>query len=424
MQCEKNNLILHPMNAKYVHLIYILLLLSGLLAGACHDDEVALRMPGMPGDTLARTLIVYMAAENNLDSYLRTDSMEIAWGIDSIPADTRVVLFIDDAKSSRLCVGMKGIPLQVAKTYEGNLCSTDSLTMAEVLEDIVRTYPARTYGMVLCSHASGWLFDDPVSKANAPRRSFGIDNGQRSASSNYGRKMNIPVMAGVLSGIPHLDFLMFDACFMQCVEVAYELRHCADYIIASPAEIPGDGAPYTEMMRLLCTIPSDAEAIARRYVDYYVNGPGGITYGGAELSVVRTDQLERLAKVTAPLMQHLLADRAELSTDGVQHYYPDLYSSLYTAFFDLRHLLYTHLAPEAFAHWDEVFCRAVPVRAFSSTWYSAYGNRGTQMALIDPEHTGGISVYVPLNAHARSGWIEDYHRLQWYEDIGLQTTNW
>jgi hypothetical protein len=141
--------------------------------------------------------------------------------------------------------------LQTLKTYEGNLCSTDGQTMADVLREIVRLYPARNYALALCSHGSGWLFDDLASASQSgSRRSFGVDNGYRSSSTS-GRRMNIPVLASVLSGCPHFDYILFDACFMQSVEVAYELRHTADYIIASPAEIPASGAPYTQMLRTM-----------------------------------------------------------------------------------------------------------------------------------------------------------------------------
>ena len=345
-------------------------------------------------------------------------------GLDSIDDNSRVVLFIDDARSSRLCVGTRREQLQTVKTYEGNLCSTDSLTMANVLRDIFRLYPARTYGLVMCSHASGWLFDDPLLSTQSPRRrSFGIDNGRRSSSSNSGRKMNIPTLAGVLSGCPHMDFLFFDACFMQCVEVAYELRHSADYIIASPAEIPASGAPYTQMLRALCAVPSDAGAIVQQYMDFYTTGNGAFSYGGAELSVIRTDRLERLAQATAPLMSHLLADSKELDIDGVQRYYEDLSSSYYTGFFDLKHLFYTHLDSGAYNRWVQTFDDVVPIQALSPSWYSAY-NYGTRMYVRDIAHTGGVSVFVPRSRHKDNGWLDAYHCLQWYEDTGMNVTKW
>lgn len=412
------------MNAKNVHIIYILLLLTSIFAGACRkDSDIVPRLPGMSGDTLTRTLIVYMAAENSLDSYLQTDSMEIAWGLDSIDDDSRVVVFLDDRKSSRLCVGTHKEQLQTVKTYEGDLCSTDSLTMANVLHDIFQLYPARSYALAFCSHGSGWLFDDPQESRKGPRRSFGIDNGNRSGS-NYGRKMNIPTLAGVLSGCPHFDYLFFDVCYMQCVEVAYELRHAADYIIASPAEIPAPGAPYTQLLRTMCAVPADPAALVEGYVDYYVSDYGRNDYGGAELTAIRTDRLERLAHVTAPLMNRLLANRAEIELTEIQHYNPESNSSKYTAYYDLKNLFYNHLDSASYDAWVREFDQAVPVQRLTPRWYSASGLYGSIQYIRDIPHCGGVSIYIPLEKNESKGWNADYHLTKWYQDTGMSVTKW
>ena len=43
--------------------------------------------------------------------------------------------------------------------------------------------------------------------------------------------MNISEFVEILEVTPHFDFILFDACFMQSVEVAYELRDYTDYCI-------------------------------------------------------------------------------------------------------------------------------------------------------------------------------------------------
>ena len=57
------------------------------------------------------------------------------------------------------------------------------------------------------------------------------------------RYMNISDLVTILSAdaVPHFDFVLFDACFMQSIEVAYALRNFTDYYIGSPTEIPGPG---------------------------------------------------------------------------------------------------------------------------------------------------------------------------------------
>ena len=79
---------------------------------------------------------------------------------------------------------------------------------------------------------------------------------------NGDNRMNISEFVEILKSAPHFDFILFDACFMQAVEVAYELRDYTDYCIGSPTEIPGPGASYDAVVPamfsacLLYTSPS------------------------------------------------------------------------------------------------------------------------------------------------------------------------
>ena len=65
--------------------------------------------------------------------------------------------------------------------------------------------------------------------------------------------MNIEDLVTILSAdaVPHFDFVLFDACFMQSIEVAYALRNFTDYYIGSPTEIPGPGARYDVLVPAL-----------------------------------------------------------------------------------------------------------------------------------------------------------------------------
>jgi hypothetical protein len=59
-------------------------------------------------------------------------------------------------------------------------------------------------------------------------------------------------LADFANAIPYkLDFIIFDACFMGSVEVCYELKDKAEYIVASPTEILSPGFVYSSMMQHL-----------------------------------------------------------------------------------------------------------------------------------------------------------------------------
>ena len=82
--------------------------------------------------------------------------------------------------------------------------------------------------------------------------------------------MNISDLREALSVAPHLDFILFDACFMQSVEVLYELKEYANYIIGSPTEIPAPGAPYQKVVPAMLSNTTTAVGIGKAYFEFYV----------------------------------------------------------------------------------------------------------------------------------------------------------
>lgn len=405
------------------YLIIICVCATALLSLAgCHHESPEPRLPdvGSPGDTLLSTLIVYVAGENTLSSFVPNDSVEIAKGLANVGDSCRVVVIIDDAKSSRLCVGTRKTPLQTVRTYPGNLTMTDSLTMLTQLQDVMSNYPARSYGLTLWSHATGWVFQNQAQKVR--RRTFGVDSGLRGSADNTGPQMNIPTLRHVLEQLPHFDFIFFDACFMQCVEVAYELRHVADYILASPAEIPGHGAPYYLLLKHLCATPAQLQQALDAYADYYESGSGSFSYAGAELSLVRTDALEELAAQTRPLVQTLFADKAEVDCRKVQSFAPSTRKMSFTLCYDMRNLFIQNIPSEDFAVWDQAFAAAVPHVRLSPYWTSAAFTH--PMSVADPASCGGVTMFVPDAEYEQKGWVDDYHRLEWYTAVGMSRTGW
>lgn len=86
-------------------------------------------------------------------------------------------------------------------------------------------------------------------------------------------KINIPDLSKALaqSGI-HFDYILFGACLMSQVEVAYELRNAADYLILSPAEVMSAGFPYFKMTKYLLSADNSEQSainIAKDFIDYY-----------------------------------------------------------------------------------------------------------------------------------------------------------
>ena len=80
------------------------------------------------------------------------------------------------------------------------------------------------------------------------------------------------VLAGICALIGRkIDLLGMDACLMNMVEVAWQLRDSVNVIVGSEIEEPFDGWPYTEIISRLTARPrQDAATLARWIVRSYL----------------------------------------------------------------------------------------------------------------------------------------------------------
>ena len=158
--------------------------------------------------------------------------------------------------------------------------------------------------------------------------------------------MEIPTLRRVLEQLPHMDFILFDACMMQSAEVAHELRHVTDYTIGSPSEIPGNGAPYDLIMPAM--MKGDAIGIASKYFEHYKYG------SRVALSVVKCSMTDSLARATAPLVESLWTGRREVPTDNVQRYTTFDKGLHHPEAQDIRSMMHSQLPDSTLRAWESV----------------------------------------------------------------------
>lgn len=81
------------------------------------------------------------------------------------------------------------------------------------------------------------------------------------------------------SGKKVVDLIALDACCMSTVEVAWELRECTDFLVASEKEVPDPGFQYDSVLKLfqekseLTEICATLPKIYRRYYEEWVCTP-------------------------------------------------------------------------------------------------------------------------------------------------------
>jgi hypothetical protein len=386
---------------------------------SCHwfspDDEV----------NYDRTVLAYIAAENSLSygAFHQQDIDEMLQAAGDIPTNTRLLIYLDDTSNPRILSieqqSGRRPTSRVVYEYSEEQNSGDVETLRTVMEWVYDNYPSSTYGLIFWSHGDAWLPAKAI-----PQRSICIDN-ERNNYSNSGSKMDIADVADVLAGFPRFEFIMFDACFMQAVEVAYELRNVARYVIASPAEIPNPGAPYERMVKPFFSVPFDGAEVVEQYYRMYNDSVMPVyDYGsdryGVSLSVIDCTHLDALADATAGMITKYVSRDEATDLKGVQRYYP-LSSKSRPEFYDMNGYMQRLITDEAdYVRWKSVFDLAVPYARSTAWWYS--NDAYTQH--VDLDNYGGVSCYVPQDRSIYDGLNEKFRATSWYMDAGWHEVGW
>jgi hypothetical protein len=262
--------------------------------------------------------------------------------------------------------------------------SADAAKMQSVLDEIIDMYPAKVYGLILWSHGTSWL------PAGLQLKSFGEDGG---------RQMDIIDLAAALP--LRFDFILFDACLMGAVEVAYELKDKTDCLIASSTETIYEGFPYDLIIPELLAPEANLTRVAQKYFDYYDGQQGA--YRSATISVMDTRGLDALAEATALVIGDTPFNMANFDRTTVQRL--DVYNEQYV--FDFGDFI-TKAFPPADA-------AALQVELAATVLYKAHTPRFIEE--YDISTYCGLSCYIP---HPQRNDLNTYYQqLKWCKAAGF-----
>ncbi len=361
-------------------------LTMAFLAAACSSDEPE---PEDEVEKVPRTVLIYMVADNSLGSAsMDTDDlyeMETAvryYGLNGC----RVLVYHHGYNLPPVLMELTINGFVDLKTYDytSQEYSVDVSRMQAVFADVKKQAPAEKYGLVLWSHANGW-----IETATSRSRAFGDDRGYN---------MSIPSLAKALTG-QGFDYVYFDCCHTMTVEVAYELRRCVDYMVGSVIELPAAGMNYTDNLPLLIggTEANLIQAATNTY-NLYNNQSG--SNRTCCMSVIRTAALDSLALVTRGIMQkgYLPPD----SRAGVQ-----MFMVSNCTLFDFYHYI-SQLKDVTDSDLAELQQSLEAVVLYKA-------NTPTIWERIRINHHCGLGSWVPLTADDLT--YKGYNNLQWYTDV-------
>jgi hypothetical protein len=253
-----------------VRLIFLSLLT--LLFCSCEQDGLDLTMTlGPYGKETRQVLLLYEAGFNSLSSYIHQNINVLRKGY--LPGKGRaedvVLVFSHLTLYDRQAYTTETAPAMVRLYSEYGEPRADTLkvwpagtpvankeVMTEVFNWVREQFPAAGYGAILSSHATGYL---PEGYYDNPRKYEGTGRGGSISTSaplhsfgqeyySAGTKTQEMELKDLAAAIPYkLDYLVFDACLMGTVEVAWALRDVCSYLAFSPCEIPAVGFDFRQI---------------------------------------------------------------------------------------------------------------------------------------------------------------------------------
>lgn len=319
--------------------------------------------------------------------------------------------------------------------YPDETISSSAETLNQVLEYIKKEFPAQSYGMLMSSHGTGWV---PAGYASDPDRYEGEVTDEDDWTWNrpmrrptpYIEKQQIDGMPMVKSfgvqnnpddtayeiditeladAIPmYMEYIIFDACFMGGIEVAYELRDICRYLCFSQTEILSDGMDYTDITDYLFDKDGpDLKGFCKGFYHHYASLSDA--YRSATISLVDCTALEPLAEVCRDIFKDNRAGLASIEGSGmVQQYFRDSYRSIHKWFYDLQSICRNCGASgEHMARLEDALSDCVIYKAATETFMNS---------ISITEHCG-LSMYLPYKS--RDYLNAFYKELEWNKETGL-----
>ena len=394
-------------------------------APGCIAVTLELMQYSVPPATANHTLMFYFFG-TSLSRYFKTNLEDAALAIETaILGNNNRVLFLrqeskTEAYIGELCFDINGGECIEQRLMEVELDDSGIISpdrVGEYIATMAEIAPAERYGIIFAGHGQGWITRDIVNGDrdvtilgaghNPWTPALGAEVTRAFGESNV--QLNIDELAaGIeLSGIV-LDYILFDACFMSNIEAVYDLRHSANYIIASPCEIMGRGFPYHRTLPYLFKdsgMSTDYIGAAKSYYEYYRDEYVGSSRCGS-VAVYDCSKIESLANATRDVMQ-TAKQEGDYDITALQTYEGQRPHQFYD-FGEWVGVVATN--DDALAAFRKELSECVIAKFTLDSFYSAYGNYGTYPINLDVY--SGVTTSAPSEAYP-NGW----RTTSWYKEV-------
>jgi hypothetical protein len=267
------------------------------------------------------TFLLFLNGHNNLSSFgdMNLKDMEKSGSND------QVNLVVEWGKSNddythRLLVQKSTNPSKVTSPIimsQKDVDMGDYKNLVEFVRWGAANFPAKHYFVAIWNHGSGWHFQDML-KVNGQVQindiSYDDNTDNRITTEQLGQAMReIKTILG-----RNVDVYGSDACLMQMIEVATEMKDTVDYFVGSQHTEPGEGWPYETFVKKWTAQPTVSPAglsvlLSKEYLKAYSSG-GVYSRNDVTFSAFDMLKLAALNESTAQLVNHMKTfDKATLT---------------------------------------------------------------------------------------------------------------
>ncbi|MCK9225397.1 MAG: clostripain-related cysteine peptidase [Candidatus Muirbacterium halophilum] len=277
----------------------------------------------------------------------------------------------------------------------------------------VDNYPAKRYMFVYWNHGAGWLKENTQPEALVKGISYDDESGNHIDS--VGMKQ---IAEGMYTKLGRkMDIVAFDACLMGMIEIAAQQSDYIKYMIASEETEPGDGWPYTPILKAVTSNPSiSSSSFTKRIVEEYMAsykttsswyGPPAITQSSVDLS--KTDAVvNAVDQLSAVLYQNMDTEGETVAhaMSNAQKYEYDFYKDLY----NFCELLAAKTSNREVKAKSANVMRAVKSAVIMSKYQGTKMKDSHGIAIYAPQKNQYKSHYVKTEFAKNTGWDEMLNR--------------
>ena len=352
------------------------------------------------------TLIVFMPWSSNLLPYFQQNINDIAKAIkDNQLIDSRVIVIQSISPTETVmtelyytnddCQRKKLLSYPYAKF-------TRQETITDMLNDVKRLSSTPYYSLIISSHGMGWL---PISATadkgkSSMRTNIHYENTEEPLTRWFGGittdyQIETTTLAQAIEDADmHMNYILFDNCYMSSVEVAYDLKEVTDYIIASPTEILIYGFPYYQCTQYL-TETANYASLCDSFIRFYET----YQYPSGTIAVTDCRELENLAE----LYRKIYRMYSPINYKGSQ--IMDGYSP--TVFYDLGDFVTQVCKDEDLLKaFNKQINKTVPYKGHTLKFYSSVSKKYYPISSYS-----GITTSAP----SRSEYMRYYQTTAWYQ---------